>query len=423
MMVDYIKLIVRNLSPTLWENNDLLDFSLLKNITENGALIPKRDRNNKVVKRKGKTVYLTPYKDAFYNGLVFTIYETGLVTIAGSLHIYYNKGAHNYNDFSYNAFLGVVEDLIIKFKLDPKDCLLRCVEIGINILPPLPSNKILDFSFLHKTKPFEWGKNSEEGKYLQVVHSQYIIKLYNKALHYINKGFDIDAEILRFEIKYTKMQKLNNIGIYTLQDLINYDLYNFKDTLLTEWNNVLFFDNTIQSKSVRLMNYKNPIYWRELIDKKTKTNFYKHKDILKVLTANYSDNIQAKITRIMSDKIDYLNGRGARIDPLTIRSVHTPFINTDVKLCQVTGLNISMQKETSILLSHSGLKYYYQTNKKVFEQVKRKYLPKIWHKVKFNIQIKELAHNIRNTSSNRNIKQRKIYPEGQFNLLAIFKLN
>jgi len=36
----------------------------------------------------------------------------------------------------------------------------------------------------------------------------------------------------------------------------------------------------------------------------------------------------------------------------------------------VTGLDISMQKEGSFLLSHKGLKYYFERDKKTFDEVK-----------------------------------------------------
>jgi hypothetical protein len=85
---------------------------------------------------------------------------------------------------------------------------LKCLEIEHN---PTNTNKpILDYCFLHKTKPFEYQKNSDEGKYKQVQHSIHYKKIYTITLQV--KGFEIDTEILRFEIKYTKMQKLNERG-------------------------------------------------------------------------------------------------------------------------------------------------------------------------------------------------------------------
>jgi hypothetical protein len=411
-LIDFIKIIIKELNPTILEANPLLEF--FDNINLSTGEI-------KTTNRTGQQI--TPFKNAFYKSLEFRIYDNGLTTLSGSLHKYWNSGAHNYNDFNLEAFLGVLSDLKHIFKITPEQCILKCLEIGVNIIPPIPTNQFLDYCFLHKTKPFEYQKNSDEGKYKQVQHSQYIIKIYNKALHYRSKGFEVDTEILRFEIKYTKMQKLNERGIYNLQDLANYGLHNFKDEVLNEFNNILYYDNTIQSKSRSLSNYKNPLYWIELLNNKTNDLFNYHRNNLRKLTSTTSKKIQFQTSEIMSKKIDFLNTNTTQIDPLIILSKHVVLqneITTKNILCQVTGFNISMQKENSILLSHTGLKYYYKTDRKVFEQIKRTYLTKQWFKSDFETQIKEIAHNIRNQKSNQTIKQTKIYKPEQTNLLSYF---
>jgi hypothetical protein len=124
----------------------------------------------------------------------------------------------------------------------------------------------------------------------------------------------------------------------------------------------------------------------------------------------------------MIKKIDLLNNRGASFDTLIIKSIHAPQQLTKDNICIITGVNISMQKDNSILLSHSGLKYYFKNDKKIFEQIKRRYLSNRWHNSNFETQIKEIAHNIRNTKSNQTIKQRKIYQPQQTNLLSILYL-
>lgn len=355
---------------------------------------------------------ITPYKNAFYNGLEFRIYDTGTITLAGSLHKYWNNGAHNYNDFNLDALNSILKDLNTKFGIVPENCILKCLEIGINVVPPMPTNEILNYCFLHKTLPFEYKHNSDEGRYKQVQHSQYIIKIYNKALHYKSKGFDIDTEILRFEIKYLKMQKLNERGIYNLNDLLNFGLQNFKKELINEFNNILFYDSSISSKSKSLINYKNPLYWIELISNNQRDLFNYHRKNLKNITSQSSYKIQFQVTEIMSKKIDFLNTNTTQIDRLTIRSKRV--------VCQVTNIDISMQKDNSILLSHTGLKHYFINDKKVFEQIKRRYLSKRWSSAGFEIQIKEIAHNIRNANSNGKIKQERIYPTNQFNLIGLF---
>ncbi len=403
------------MQPSILEINPLLDFYETINLTT-GEM--------KTTNRNGNKV--TPSKNASYKGLEFKIYDTGTITLSGSLHKYWNDGAHNYNDFNNEAVLFILNDLNTKFDIDPSKCILKCLEIGINITPLVPTNEILDNCLLHKTKPFEYQKNSDEGKYKQVQHSQYIIKIYNKALHYKSKGFKIKNEIMRFEIKYTKMQKLNEKGIFSLQDLMNYGLRNFKEIVLNEWQNVLFYDNTIQidhlsrSSKKALLEYSNPNYWTGLLANNQTKNFTYHKNKLKKIVSKNSKKIQDLTAETIGKKIDFLNSKTIQIDPLTIMSKRIVFNDdNDTKklICKVTGFNISMQKENSILLSHTGLKYYYNTDKRIFEQIKRRYLSKIWFKSNFEIQIKEIAHNIRNTNSNLRIKQKRIYQPQQINIL------
>lgn len=413
-MTDYVKIKVPNSLRSKLEQNPLLDFCY----TLNSATGEIRDTN-----RFGNKIM--PSKNAFYKGLEFKIYDNGTITISGSLHKYWNEGGHNYNDFDVNSVVWVLNDLKIKFGVDPKFSILRCLEIGLNIVPPIPTNDILDNCFLHKTKPFEFQKNSDEGKYKQVQHSQYIIKIYNKALHYQSKGFEIDHEIMRFEIKYTKMQKLNERGIFNMQDLINYGLQNFKNDLLTEWKNVLFFDPTIQIDPLRvktknvLLQYSNPNYWIGLLVNDQIKNYRYHKNQLRKITFNNSKSVQESIGGLFSEKIDFLYVNPIQIDPLIILSKELVSYSENkylAKSCRVTGINIGMQKKSSVLLSHTGLKYYYDTDKKIFEQIKRRYLTKIWLNSSFEIQIKEIAHNIRNAYTNRKNRSKNLYQPQQMNL-------
>ena len=152
-MIDFVKILNNDINSINLECNPLLDF--FQDINLDTAEI-------RTVNRWGNKI--TPFKNAFYNSLEFRIYDTGTITIAGSLHKYWNSGAHNYNDFNYDAFLWVLNDLNNKFNIKPQQCILRCLEVGVNVKPPLQSNHILNYSFLHKTKYLEWRINSHEGK-------------------------------------------------------------------------------------------------------------------------------------------------------------------------------------------------------------------------------------------------------------------
>ncbi|TDP04076.1 hypothetical protein [Flavobacterium sp. 245] len=299
--------------PSTFEANPLLLFEQ-RNVSDEGVLFPILDKN-KIQKqnRNGNLLYKMPYKTAFFQGLKFTIWETGRITMEGSLHKYWNNGAHNYNDFDIKAILTVLQDLKIKFGITPGQSILKRLEIGVNINPPIPTNEILSKCLLHKNKPFEDKMNSDEGRYKQVEHSQYMLKTYNKAQHYISKGFEIDGEIMRFEINFIKMEKLKQKNIYNLEDLLNFGLQNFKQDLVNEWQNVLFFDNTIQIDSldiklgIKLLKYSNVEYWLQLLFNNQKKNFIYHKNQLRKITADHSENLQNEITKIIEKKIDLLN--------------------------------------------------------------------------------------------------------------------
>jgi len=99
-------------------------------------------------------------------------------------------------------------------------------------------------------------------------------------------------------------------------------------------------------------------------------------------------------------------------------------INTNInpskpRYCQVTGIDISMQRDDSFLLSHTGLKFIYKYNPELFSIIKNRFLSDFWSTAKTSIQIKEIAHNIRNQYFNMMNRQQKLYSENQptlFNL-------
>ncbi len=79
------------------------------------------------------------------------------------------------------------------------------------------------------------------------------------------------------------------------------------------------------------------------------------------------------------------------------------------KICPVTGLDISMQAKNSKFLSSSGVKWYYENNRKIFDKV---LAPRLTGKLKskdLKIQFRRIAQSIRNADSNpRNNTRRAI---------------
>lgn len=398
-MVDFIKVMLPVKYQSILEGNRVLNFTENVNTTT-GEIISNA-------------------KTAYYKNMKFEIHSSGNIFISGSLHKLYNQGEHNYNDFSIDDFLKTVLLLKSQFNINACDCQLRCLEIGINVVVPYEVDKVINYSILHRKVPFESKYHNAEGNYKQCVHSQYFIKLYNKTKHFKSRFPDVPDNLMRFEIKYRKMEKLNRIGVYSLKDLKRELFLNFKESLLSEWGNVLFYDFTTQidhlkeSERLRIERYDSLNFWDGLIQGKNE-NYKYHKGQLKKSIDKYSNNVQSEVSSLIGYKIDELIKETTLNDHLYIESNKVVSLT---KKCIITNVDISMQKEDSFLLSHSGLRYYFEKDINLYNRIKNEYLSYKWINSPMNVQIREIAHNIRNKASNTRVRNSKYYIPQQYNIV------
>ncbi len=202
-----------------------------------------------------------------------------LIKVQGSLHKYYNRAlskeykekylskGFNGNDFTFLQVVESIKHLCTRLNIAPHQMKLANLELGVNFIPPVDTIQILDGLILHQGVEFN---KPESYQYRQVVHSQFYIKVYNKARQYL-----LPKELSRYELKYVKMTYLNSIGIWTLADLTKTDAYKrFKSAFLAAWRNTLFYDysitkgNLTEKQISNLKDYSNPIYWLRLNSKR-----------------------------------------------------------------------------------------------------------------------------------------------------------
>ncbi|KAA1247980.1 hypothetical protein [Aquimarina sp. RZ0] len=126
VVVDFIKVHIREFNMQHLEENENLEFTR-EFVCSTGELKPK--------------------KKASYKNLVFTLYDSGLLIIQGSIHKYKNDGIHNYDDFSLNQIVEVLDEISIKFNLPLNKCRLRNFEVGVNINPQKKAETILIILF------------------------------------------------------------------------------------------------------------------------------------------------------------------------------------------------------------------------------------------------------------------------------------
>ena len=328
----------------------------------------------------------------------------------------------NGNQFTINDILNIRKHLEVLFDCCATQMVFQNIEFGVNTI--LNFNPILYLKGLlyHKNTLFDF---SHSGNNAQAVHQWFIFKIYNKSFQY-----KMSENVLRVELKIMKMIELKESGIKTFADINQNTLLKAQGLLLKRFDEVMHYDYTIEKSILTkrekqlLANYSNPRYW---IEDLKPIHRDRHKKKLIKITAIYSNNLHQQIKNEIIKKCVTINRLSQNtkcviFNPssievnITQNSIEIDAVKTTT--CKLTGLNISMQKDNSILLSHTGLKYYYNTDRNTFEKLKRKYLSKVWYNASFELQIKEIAHNIRNYRSNQHIKQNRLYQPQQANILT-----
>jgi hypothetical protein len=419
-MIDFIKLSIKDISLIdYFKNNDLLEW--LSNENKFNRYDPE------IINTKDK------YQ---YKGIIFCFYPNEL-KISFLPHYYFNNNLHNANDFKVLNCIKVINDFKTTFKIDLTLLKIINLEYGLNVISPIDIKDLITYLAYHNQNEFftdteyTYSKKSYKRNSKNKINDYKIIKAYAKGLQFPQY---IDKNTFRFEVKSNQSKYFNQFNIYNLNDLLNIDVYNnLSKELENEFKGVLILDNSqniniLKPKQQTYLNqYLNPNYWYRIKQGAARNKFNKEKTKYYKLISILGDNIKTKLENNIKTKLEFLKS-GAYSTPLkNIKSgaystLYNSGTRTDFKnrYCTVTNIDISMQKIESIFLSYSGLRYYYNNDKKTFEQLKTKYLSRLWLNSDIEIQIKELAHNIRNQSSNQRIKQYRIYKPMQQNLLNTF---
>ncbi|WP_053969746.1 hypothetical protein [Mangrovimonas sp. ST2L15] len=254
--IDFIKAKVVGMKPEDFENNP--------NLGEPKSIYD------------GELLTKTIYK---YKNLIIKIFQNGKrIEFSGSLHVFYNDGKHNYNDFTLRQFKASLALLKSCLGISPENLYLLHLEWGYNLIPPRRTNDILDSLIQHVSVNKTVGIDCKiEGKYIQFKHSNMILKVYNKG-----KQFKLDTELIRIEIKQTNWSRYRAMGLKTLKDFILFDKSIFFNELLVQWDKIIMFDLDI-NKAGEDLKYNGSRYWDELRRSKSRKGFKYHFDKLKRL--------------------------------------------------------------------------------------------------------------------------------------------
>jgi len=293
--LDYFK--VRIMGEKVEHIKRILDFTSPVN-TDTGEVILKRYPNGD---------YKKPRRFAQWFNLNFKLVyshveKREVIYLDGSLHTFSNKGQHNHNDFTLEAFTKVLRAFKLVLNVCPLELKIYQLEWGVNICPPVKTNLILEHCLMFNGSKVQNPYNN----YLQSGNEKnYLIKAYNKS-----HQFSLESEIMRVERKqidwrsYCKKQKIGR----TLQDLINSDFKGLKESLISNWMEIILFDPMIKDINPNILKLRDPLYWVRLKENRSRTTFSKKRKQLREINKEKGGDIQNKVAEFIEQKIKELNG-------------------------------------------------------------------------------------------------------------------
>lgn len=245
-------------------------------------------------------------KANFYN-LSFEIYEkSGIVKIKGSFHYLFNGGKHNYNDFRRLDIYDTICTFCELFKIPLRKAILHSLEFGVNVIvncePSFLIESVLCYKFGRITP---LSPNAEEKDAIMIDFEQYKIKIYSKS-----KQFDLDKYTLRFEVKITRMAKINHLAsIKTLNDLLNPSiLQKLGNILLKEFQELIILEPmqldkmTLREKAT-FEKINNRSFWESISDKSKRRDYKKR---FSDLTNKFGNGLKKELYEQILTKINYL---------------------------------------------------------------------------------------------------------------------
>lgn len=237
---------------------------------------------------------------ANWGGFTFTGDAHRCTGMRGSFHKAH-QGGTNWQDFPRSQFMAAVRETCMALGLHPGQLALSGVEFGVNIMPPIPTPDLLRSIVMHRTQP---PQPMHKGTGIEIPHAAYRFKIYDKARQYDRPG-----ELLRFELKVTKMRTVSGYGLRTLADLLDPAAWvAVRAHLLARFDELLIVGPDLPTEGLSatqghlLAHATEPGYWMAL-DKFQRS---RNRRALAAILARQGDTLKAQLRASIAAKSEQL---------------------------------------------------------------------------------------------------------------------
>ena len=340
--------------------------------------------------------------------------------ISISPHYHFNNYLHNGNYFTPENCINTISEILNYLGIEPQEydrLKVVNIEFGLNIIPEIDIKNLINGLYFYKKTTFIIPE--PKNKYFKITDATNYkkIKAYAKGLQFTDfPEYAIDINSFRFEVKSKQAKKIVKYGITTVCDLLNLNSYNqLGQSLLEEWEQILLISpapdfNNLKAAEVQLVKRVDKIDFWSGIDRvkfaRLKEKYYQilgtKNNVHRLIKLQIIDKLSSFQNVTYSTQKTLINNEKMENVKTAYQQINLENVTTsqNIKVCLVTGLDISMQRKGSKFLCYSGLKYYKENNKEVYRKIQEKYLTQKKRKNNVQNQLYYIAHNIRNTFTN-----------------------
>jgi hypothetical protein len=221
----------------------------------------------------------------------------------------------NYGDFSMYDIRRAIDEMAKTFHFEPLEAHYNFIEFGVNIEVSEDPSILIRNLLLYKQRAFELLPITRAGYGKQCRLEQFTIKLYNKSLQY-----HLPYNLLRFEVKVTRMEFLKKYGIdsITMADLQRTEVYSKVLVMLLDvFNQILIVNPDFNSDVISNPRDKDlvshgiyPEYWQKLPRQRKSEQIKRFDDLVgsTQLKRQLSEKIKEKWNQLLNpDKITTFN--------------------------------------------------------------------------------------------------------------------
>ena len=306
-MIDFLKIETEIIDYELFKSELKTDIESTICI-DSSEIIPYFE--NKLVKKYKHIARIDSFLYEVYEIYDKTRNETKYkLFISGSIHKNHFNGS-NFEDFSHSMLVYQIKKLIAIKGIDKDKMFLRNLEVGINIQVSFKTIDYLSENILiYKGKPFNYYDYDKKGVsigYYRDLPKQFMVKIYDKSLQN-----NLPFNLLRYEIKYFKMQTINQKGIYYLSDLCNKsNLEKLHRQILTKFDYILLNEKPKKrlnkTRNAYYLKVSSPRFWEKLSKAKNNVQFQNERRKFEAFKSKYCSNIKNTLKSSMEAKFEEL---------------------------------------------------------------------------------------------------------------------